>query len=143
MDRWKREGLRSANSGLRNQVEHLLDAYEAQKPRLTEVYRQLEAFRLRASSPDQSVEVTVDASGVLTDLTLTASAMRKTPGELARFIVEAVREAAVRAREHNEAIAAPVAADLDDMPDLPDIMSETPSLHDIRAFLRGDQNPAD
>ncbi|WP_067679355.1 YbaB/EbfC family nucleoid-associated protein [Nocardia miyunensis] len=141
MDRWKREGLLSANNGLRNQVEHLLDAYEQKQGRLTEAYRQLEAIRAQAGSPDRSVEVTVDSAGVLADLTLTTAAMRKTPDELARIIVEAVQAAAGHVHEQHQALIAPVAAELDDMPELADIMPEASGLHGMRAYLRGEQNP--
>lgn len=143
VDRWKREGLLSANNGLRNQVEQLLDAYERQQQRLAETYRQLEAMRVQAASPDRSVQVTVDSSGVLADLSLTNSALRKSPEELARCIVEAVQEAARHAREQQGALAAPVTAGLEDMADLSDLVPEAPGLRGIRAYLRGGDTPAD
>ncbi|MGQ4617956.1 YbaB/EbfC family nucleoid-associated protein [Nocardia sp. R7R-8] len=138
MDRWEREGLRSANNGMRNQLEHLLDSFERQQSRLSDVFRELENARTQASSPDQSVEVTVDAAGVLTDLRLTAAAMRRTPEQLSRAIVDATRTAAHRAQQQAEALAAPVDDDLDDLPDLPDISQGAPSLDEIRAFFRRD-----
>ncbi|MFQ6395622.1 YbaB/EbfC family nucleoid-associated protein [Nocardia sp. KC 131] len=136
MDRWKREGLRSANNALRKQVEQLIDSYEEQQDRLTEIHRQLDALRLQTRSSDGSVEVTVDANGVLTDLSLTPAALRRTADELARLILQATQEAARQAREHSENAAAPVAASLDDEPDLSDIMGEGPTLRDIREFFR-------
>ncbi|WP_169811139.1 YbaB/EbfC family nucleoid-associated protein [Nocardia amamiensis] len=139
MDRWEREGLRSANNGMRNQLEHLLDSFERQQGRLADAFRELENARTQASSPDQSVEVTVDAAGVLTDLRLTAAAMRQTPEQLSRAIVDATQAAARRAQQQTEAVAAPVDADLDDLPDLPDISPDAPSLNEIRAFFRGDK----
>ncbi|MFI5535470.1 YbaB/EbfC family nucleoid-associated protein [Nocardia sp. NPDC051900] len=134
MDRWEREGLRSANNGMRNQFEHLLDSFERQQGRLADVFRELENARTQASSPDQSVEVTVDAAGVLTDLRLTAAAMRQTPEQLSRVIVEVALAAAHQAKQQAEALAAP----LDDLPDLPDISPGAPSLNEIRAFFRRD-----
>ncbi|MBY8862068.1 YbaB/EbfC family nucleoid-associated protein [Nocardia sp. CA2R105] len=141
MDRWKREGLLSANNGLRNQVEHLLDAYERKQGQLAEAYTQREAIQAQANSPDRSVEVTVDSDGVLADLTLSTAALRKTPDDLARLIVDVVRAAAGNVREQHQALTAPVAAEFDDMPELSDIMPEAPSLPGIRAHLRGRQNP--
>ena len=143
MDRWKREGLRSANSGLRNQIEHLLDTYEQQQPRLAEMFRQLEAVRVQANSPDQSVAVVVDAGGVLTDLTLTAAALRESPDQLARTILDTVREAVGRAREQHTALTTPVGTELDGMPDLSDIADEAPNLREVRAFFRGEENRAE
>ncbi|MEV4241658.1 YbaB/EbfC family nucleoid-associated protein [Nocardia sp. NPDC050408] len=143
MDRWKREGLRSANSGLRNQIEDLLDTYEQQQPRVSEMFRQLEAVRVQANSPDQSVEVVVDANGVLTDLSLTPAALRKAPDQLARTILAAVQEAVGRAGEQHTALTAPVGTELDNMPDLSDIADEAPNLREIRAFFRGEENRAE
>ncbi|GAB2693645.1 YbaB/EbfC family nucleoid-associated protein [Nocardia thraciensis] len=136
MDRWEREGLRSANNGMRNQLDHLLDAFERQQARLTEVYKQVETSRTQAVSPDSSVEVTVDAAGVLTDLRLTPAALRHSPDQLSRSIVEAVRTAAHQAQHQAEALTAPVDADLDDLPDYTDITPDAPSFHDIRALFR-------
>lgn len=59
MGRWEREGLRSAESGLCRQVGYLLDAYERQRFRLSEVYRRLEALRLQGGSPDRSMVVAI------------------------------------------------------------------------------------
>ncbi|WP_156055793.1 YbaB/EbfC family nucleoid-associated protein [Nocardia sp. NRRL WC-3656] len=142
MDRWRRDALRSANSGLRNQVERLLDSYEQQHSRLAEINQQLENVRVKADSADSSVTATVDAGGVLTDLSLSAAALRKPAAELVRTIVEATQEAARRARRQSEAAAASVAADLDDQPDLSDILDESPTLRDIREFFRGTDTSA-
>ncbi|MEV0110818.1 YbaB/EbfC family nucleoid-associated protein [Nocardia sp. NPDC050799] len=136
MDRWRQEALRSANNGLRNQIERILDTYEEQRPRLAEMLRQLESARVQVNSPDRSVEVVVDGGGVLTDLTLTATALRRTPDQLAATIVEAVQEAARSAREQHENLTAPAADDT--VPDLPDILPEAPSFHEVRAFFRDD-----
>ncbi|WP_189094686.1 YbaB/EbfC family nucleoid-associated protein [Nocardia jinanensis] len=143
MDRWKREMLLSANNGLRGQVEHLLDTYERQHDRLAETYRQLEAMRVQACSPDRSVEVTVDSSGVLAELELTASALRKSPEALARTIIDAVQEAARHAREQQRSLTASSTEELGDMDDLPDIMPGVPGLDGIRAYLRGEESRTD
>lgn len=138
MDRWEREGLLAANNGMRNQLDHILDAFERERGRLQDIYRQSEETRVQAISPDRSVEVTVDAGGVLTDLHLTPEAMRRTPEQLSRSIVDAVQAAAGRAQQQTEALAAPVDTVLDDLPDFPDLTPEAASLSDIRAFFRGD-----
>lgn len=143
MDRWTREGLLSANNGLRNQVEDLVDAYSRRQDRLSETYQQLEAMRVRATSPDCSVEVTVDAGGVLADMRLTDSALRNSPDALARTIVDAVQEAARQARDRQNELAAPLIEEFDAMGDLTDIVPEAPGLGDIRAHFRGDQRPSE
>lgn len=51
-----------------------------------------------AASRDGSVRATVDAGGMLTDLVVTADALRATPGELARLVIEVTQQAAAGAR---------------------------------------------
>lgn len=142
MDRWEREGLLAANNGMRNQLDHILDAFEHRRGRIQDIYRQSENARTQAYSPDRTVEVTVDAGGVLTDLHLTAEAVRRTPEQLSRSIVDAVQAAAARARQQTEALAAPVDAVLDDLPDYPDLAPEAAGLHEIRSFFRGENSGA-
>lgn len=132
MDRWEREGLRSANFGMRNQVEQILDALAEQRERRADVQRQLDAARSTATSADGLVEVTVDSTGVLIDVRFAADAQRSTPAQLGRSVTEAGREAARRVRERTEQILAPVVAAADAMPDLPDLVPGAPSLREPR-----------
>ncbi|MGY4098713.1 YbaB/EbfC family nucleoid-associated protein [Nocardia sp. R16R-3T] len=130
MDRWEREGLRSANFGIRNQVDHILDALAEQRAQLAEVRRQLDAARYSATSPDGLVEVTVDTAGILADVRFTAAAMRSTTEQLGRSVTEAGRAAARRAQEQTRQMLAPVAAAADAIPDLPDLIPGAPSLRE-------------
>lgn len=141
MDHWEREGLRTANNGMRKQLDQILDAFERQQGRLQEIFRHAEQARTQAISPDRSVEVTVDSAGVLTELTLSPSALRRTPEHLSQSIVDAVQAAAGTARQQTADLATPIDAGLDDLPDLPDLESEARSLREIRAFfLDGGKN---
>ena len=140
MDQAKRESLLSANHGMRKQMERLLDSFEGQQGRMSEILQQLETSRPQAGSSDGSVTATVDGSGVLTNLSLTPAAMRRPADELARLIVQATQEAARQAREHSEQAMAPVAEALDDVPDVFDAAAEGPSLRDIREFFRDTDN---
>ncbi|MFF3569897.1 YbaB/EbfC family nucleoid-associated protein [Nocardia jiangxiensis] len=130
MDRWEQQGLRTANSGIRNQVEHILDAYEEQRAHLSEVQAQLAAARSTAKSADGLVEVTVDTAGVLTEVRFTPEAMRSNPDRLGRSVTEAGREAARLAHEQVQAIIAPIAAAAEALPDLADLVPGAPSLRD-------------
>ncbi len=141
MERWEREQLRSANSGLRKQVDNLLDAFEQQKEQFGTAFRQLESLRVQANSPDQAVEATVDGSGVLTDLRLTTSALRTKPEALARSIVETVQAAAQAAREQSQALTAPITTELSELDDLPDILPEAQSLREVRDFFMEQNEP--
>ncbi|MEV2218651.1 YbaB/EbfC family nucleoid-associated protein [Nocardia vinacea] len=132
MDRWEREGLRSANFGIRNQVDHILDTLAEQRASLAEVQQRLETMRSTATSADGLVEVTVDNSGVLIDVQFTADALRSTAEQLGRSVTEAGREAARRAREQTEQLLAPVVSATEAMPDLPDLVLGAPSLREPR-----------
>ncbi|WP_454196995.1 YbaB/EbfC family nucleoid-associated protein [Nocardia sp. Marseille-Q1738] len=140
MDRWERDGLRSANSGIRNQVDHILDALAEQRTHLTDLHEKLSAVRCTATSADGLVEVTVDAGGVLTDVRFTPAALRSTPEQLGRSVTEAGREAARSAREQHAEIIAPIAAEAGSVPDLPDLVPGAPSLREIWEPAR--QDPA-
>ncbi|WP_067698993.1 YbaB/EbfC family nucleoid-associated protein [Nocardia jejuensis] len=130
MDRWEQEGLHSANFGMRNQVDHILDALAEQQARLTEVQQRLDAARITVASADGLVEVTVDSAGVLTDVTFTAAALRGTAEQLGKSTLETGREAARRAQEQTREILAPVAEAGAAMPDLSDLVPGAPSLRD-------------
>jgi hypothetical protein len=52
MEQWERDGLRSANFGVRNQVEHTsLDPLAEQPAQVSEVYEQLPALDPRRGPP--------------------------------------------------------------------------------------------
>ncbi|WP_328404717.1 YbaB/EbfC family nucleoid-associated protein [Nocardia sp. NBC_00403] len=138
MEQWERDGLRSANFGMCNQVEHILDTLAKQRAQVSEVYEQLAAVRASACSADGLVTVTVDGAGVLTDVRFAQEAFRSTPEKLGKSVTEAGREAARLATEQNEAITAPIAAGADAMPDLPDLVPGAPSLRDSGAPRRRD-----
>lgn len=131
MDRWERDGLRSANSGIRNQVDHILDALAEQRAHLTDVHEKLSAVRCTAESADGLVEVTVDAGGVLTDVRFTQAALRVTPEQLGRSVTEAGREAARLAREQHAEIISPIVDEAGAVPDLPDLVPGAPSWREV------------
>ncbi|WP_227999530.1 YbaB/EbfC family nucleoid-associated protein [Nocardia australiensis] len=136
MEQWERDGLRSANFGMRNQVEFILDALAEQRAQVTEVYEQLATVRATASSADGLVTVTVDGAGVLTDVQFAQEAFRSTPEKLGRAVTEAGQNAARLANEQNQTITAPITAGADAMPDLPDLVPGAPSLREVRAPWR-------
>lgn len=138
MDQWELESLRSANNGMRNQIDYIMDVYEKQQAQLAEIQQQLDALRVRASSSDQLVEVTVDGAGVVTDVRLTAQAMRAKPENVGRAIVEAAQAAARSARSQHDALIAPIVDTAELMPDLPDLVPEAPSWRDARESAEND-----
>lgn len=132
MEQWERDSMRSANNGMRNQIDYIMNAYEKQQVRLAEIRPQLETLRARAGSSDQLVEVTVDSAGVVTDVQLTAQAMRAKPEQVGRAIVEAAQAAARSARSKHDELIAPIVDVAELMPDLPDLIPGAPSWRDAR-----------
>lgn len=138
MDQWELESLRSANNGMRNQIDYIMNLYEKQQAQLAEIQQQVDALRVRASSSDQLVEVTVDGAGVVTDVQLTAQAMRAKPEKVGQAIVEAAQAAARSARAQHDALIAPIVDTAELMPDLPDLVSGAPSWRDARESAEND-----
>ncbi|MGY1948874.1 YbaB/EbfC family nucleoid-associated protein [Nocardia asiatica] len=131
MDRWERDGLRATNSGIRNQVDHILDALAEQRTHLRQVRERLSAVRCTAESADKLVGVTVDTAGVPVDVRFAPAALRRTPEQLGRAVTEACQEAARLAREQHAAIIAVITDDAEAIPDLPDLVPGAPSLREV------------
>ncbi|MFB8281106.1 YbaB/EbfC family nucleoid-associated protein [Nocardia colli] len=118
MDQWRLDGLRSIDNGLRRQVDHIWDAFEQLRERATEVRAQLAELRVRATSADGLVEVTVDARGMVTDARITVGPVRTTSAALQRSVIEAAQSAAARAREQSAALVQPISVAAEELPDL-------------------------
>lgn len=87
--------------------EALADA-RAQHEKLAEVSEELRQLTSTATSKDRVYSATVDASGVLTDLTISGQAWRdQAPKEVASKIVNTVAQAQRELRELSESLLAP------------------------------------
>ncbi|MEU4314028.1 YbaB/EbfC family nucleoid-associated protein [Nocardia sp. NPDC024068] len=128
MDEWERSGLRSANYGMRNQLDRMLDTLSEQQQRMGEIQAELAAARVTAQSPDGAVEVTVDSSGALVDVRFTDAARRHGLDRLRDCVMQAYAEAARRSREQTSALIAPLAEAAELSPDLPDLVPGAPTL---------------
>lgn len=80
------------------EAEHLYGVTKRRKDAARAARRQALEASGEASSPDGAVRVTVDAGGMLTDLVLTAKALRKDPADLAGLITVVTQQAAASAR---------------------------------------------
>lgn len=141
MDRWKRDGLRSVNNGMRHQVEELMQVLADQRAAMADLPERLAAVRGEARSADGSIEVTVDSSGVVMDVRLTRQALRLTPEGLGRSITETARAAARVARQRADAVIAPITGAADGIPDLSDIVPGAPSIREMYKPLPDDDEP--
>lgn len=80
------------------QAEHLYSVTKRRRETLRAAEKQALQAVGEAVSEDGSVRVSVDAGGMVTDLVLSADAVRLAPGDLASLITSVVQEAAGRAR---------------------------------------------
>ncbi|MFG3519427.1 YbaB/EbfC family nucleoid-associated protein [Nocardia nova] len=133
MDGWEREQIRSANDGLRSTLNSMQGDFEREIGELEEIQGKLAALRVRATTPNDLARVTVDGSGIVTDITIAEDAFRRsTPRQLTEDLNAAIRggvEAAARARAK---ILEPVQSVIDGMADLDEVMPGMPSMRELR-----------
>lgn len=92
-------GLTERARQLGAEAEHLYGVTKRRKEALREAEEQALKTTGEAESRDGSVRATVDAGGMLTNLTLTTEALRMTPGDLAGLVTTVTQQAAAQARE--------------------------------------------
>lgn len=125
----RRAELEARNAAMRDQVASLLSGLNRQTEQLQEAQQRAASATGTATSQDGNVTVEVNAVGIVTDLRLAASTFGKgTPDQLAKTIVATVQEAARAARGQADEAMAEVQANV---PDLPDLFPDAPSLKDL------------
>lgn len=144
MELWDRDELRSFNDGLRRELAAALETVQQQQQNVAVAYERLANERIRATSRDGLIEVTVNSAGIVTATTVASDAFGKTtPEKLGRSITEAAQRAARQADEAKKAALAPLQATAEELPDLPDLFPGAPSLRDLRdRLLPKEETPA-
>jgi DNA-binding protein YbaB len=123
--------LAARNAELRGTLDNLMRELKQRTDGLRDAQAAIAAMSGVASSPDGNVVVTVDATGVLDKLELSARAFdRVTPEQLAQTITQVARRAALDVRERVTAEMAPLTSE-EGVVDLPDIVPGAPSLKDF------------
>ena len=133
----RREDLQARNDAMRAQVETMLTDYRQQRQALADVQEQLSRLRVRRSSPDGVVTVTVGPRGVLEGLQLSTFAYRQVdPATLAERILETAQAAADEVSRLQQELLAPLVPDdlTDPSTGLPDVSRLLPE--DPGSFLR-------
>lgn len=74
-------------------MDELVATAQRRVDRMHALGEQLAAIRVRESSPDGVVKVTVDGNGALLDLVLTSAVQRWTPEQFDTAVVDTVRRA--------------------------------------------------
>ncbi|MEU4341230.1 YbaB/EbfC family nucleoid-associated protein [Nocardia sp. NPDC023852] len=104
--------------------------YEQQRSQLADIRERLSAVHAQASSADRLVTVTVDFSGIVTDVSLDPRALRTTCADLGRIVTETARAAARLAHQQTTETIAPIVDVVGSMPELADLLPGAPSLRE-------------
>ncbi|WP_327100874.1 YbaB/EbfC family nucleoid-associated protein [Nocardia vinacea] len=104
--------------------------YEMQRAQLADVRDELSAISATAGSRDGAVEVTVDHSGIVTDVRVEPRALRGAAADLGRAVTEAAREAARLAHQKVSETIGPIEDIVGRMPDPEDLLPGAPSLRE-------------
>lgn len=88
------------SSPLHDRIEQAFAQFEEQRTALSQLEGRVATVRRTASPKSRAVSVTVDGAGELVDIKFPTKAYRTmAPAELARVLIDAVRDARVQARE--------------------------------------------
>ncbi|MEV4130519.1 YbaB/EbfC family nucleoid-associated protein [Nocardia sp. NPDC049707] len=115
--------------------------YEVQRSQLADIRDELSAVSAKASSSDGSVEVTVDHSGMVTDVRLGPHALRGAAADLGRAITETARAAARLAHQQVTETIRPIEEIVGHMPDPDDLLPGAPSLREPDAAVADAPSP--
>jgi DNA-binding protein YbaB len=125
----ERARLAARSAELRTRVDDLLGQFTERTAQLRAAQQAAAALTATLTSPDDLVRVTVDATGMLTDLHIDRSAFEHTtPEKLASTIGDVVRRAATDVRRRSASLLRPLTEGL---PDLADLAEGAPSLTDM------------
>ncbi|WP_405164539.1 YbaB/EbfC family nucleoid-associated protein [Nocardia sp. NBC_01499] len=133
MEQWEREQIRSANADLRSALDAIQDDFDREMAELGGVQRKLAAMKVHATTPNNLARVTVNSSGVVTEISIADDAYRRsTPRQLTDELNTAIRGAVEAAAEARQKVLGPITSIVDGMPDLNEIIPGAPSLRDLQ-----------
>lgn len=115
--------------------------YEVQRSELADIREELSAVSAKASSSNGLVEVTVDHSGIVTDVRLQPHALRGAAADLGRAITEAARAAARLAHQQVSESIGTIQEIVGPMPDPDDLLPGAPSLREPAAAVTDPPTP--
>ncbi|MGP4017373.1 YbaB/EbfC family nucleoid-associated protein [Saccharopolyspora sp. 5N708] len=125
----RRAELEARNAAMREQVSSLLEGLQRQTAQLHEAQAAAMAATGQATSADGLATVHVNAVGIVTDVQVSPSAFKhSTPEKLGRSFLQAAQAAAQDARSKADSVMAPLQ---EQVPDLPDLFPDAPSLKDL------------
>ncbi len=136
MSDWERDQIRSANAGLRAALDEIQSGFDSEIGQLDDIHEKLAAMTIRATSPNNLARVTVNANGMVTQVTIAEDAYRRsTPRQLTDDVNTAIKGGIEAASAARQKLLAPIQTIVDGMADLSDIIPGAPSLRDLQARL--------
>ncbi len=92
-----------------HRLEQLLDEYQRQHSRLTQLHHELQEISVTATSPRREVSVTASHLGGVTDIKFTGTAYKRmTSHELSALLLKTMAQAKEMAAEEAATIIAPI-----------------------------------
>lgn len=126
---------------MRAKVDDLLTQFDERTAQLRAAQQAAAALTANLTSEDRLVRVTIDATGMLTELTIDPDAFdRTTPDALARTISGLVRRGTAQVRQQAADLMRPLTEGL---PDLSDLSPGAPSLADMLPKIPDFSAPVD
>ncbi|MFQ6397080.1 YbaB/EbfC family nucleoid-associated protein [Nocardia sp. KC 131] len=131
-----RDQIRSANAELRSALDAINHEFDREIDELGEIQRKLAAMKVHATTPNNLARVTVNASGVVTEITIADDAYRRsTPQQLTQDLNAAIRGAVEAAATARAEVLSPIKSVVDGIADLTEMVPGAPSLRELQATL--------
>ncbi|NKY86481.1 YbaB/EbfC family nucleoid-associated protein [Nocardia veterana] len=133
MDDWEREKIRAANDGLRATLDAIHSEFDRELGELEGIQSKLAALTVRATSPNDLAQVTVNGSGTVTEVKIADDAFRRsTPRQLTEDINAAIRGGVEAVTQARAKILEPVQSVIDGMAGLDEVLPGMPSMRELR-----------
>ncbi|WP_063063905.1 YbaB/EbfC family nucleoid-associated protein [Nocardia violaceofusca] len=133
MDKWEREQIRAANDGLRSTLDSIQSDFDREIGELAELQHKLAALKVRATTPSDLARVTINGSGMVTEIDIVDDAYRRsTPRQLTEELNAAIRAGVDAVTQARAKLLEPVRSVIDGMADLDEVMPGMPSMRELR-----------
>ncbi|WP_162958501.1 YbaB/EbfC family nucleoid-associated protein [Nocardia yunnanensis] len=133
MEQWERDEIRSANDSLKSALASVQAEFDRELAEIGEIHAKLAALKVHATTPSGLARITVNASGMVTEISIADDAFRRcTPKQLTAELNTTIRGGVEAAAQARAQVTQPVRAIVDGMADLSDIVPGAPNLKELR-----------
>ncbi|MFE3192741.1 YbaB/EbfC family nucleoid-associated protein [Nocardia sp. NPDC059240] len=133
MEQWERDEIRSANASLKSALESAQADFDREMAEIGDIHAKLAALKVHATTPSGLARITVNASGMVTEISIADDAFgRCTPKQLTAELNTTIRGGVEAASQARAQVMQPVQAIVDGMADLSEIIPGAPNLRELR-----------